>query len=100
MIASSVSPKADDGDEHAHPFQRIFIHRSRCRPYALTRRQGCLTSVRQGQSDSGILTLIHAGQAAGSRFHCHSAFMEGDSGILPLDVTRPEPRRLCNVSAG
>ncbi len=24
----------------------------------------------------------------------------GDSGILPLDVIHPEPRRLCHVSAG
>jgi hypothetical protein len=53
-----------------------------------------------GQIGSGILPLIHAGQAAGSRFHFHSAFMEGGSGILPLDVTPPEPRRLCHASEG
>ena len=53
-----------------------------------------------GQGGSGILPLIHAGQAAGSRFHLHSAFMEGGSGILPLDLIQPEPRRLCHVAAG
>jgi len=46
-----------------------------------------------------ILPLIHAGQAAGSRFHFHSAFMEGGSGILPLFAIQPEPRRLCRLSA-
>ena len=53
-----------------------------------------------GQGGSGILPLDRAGQAAGSRFHFHSALMEGGSGILPLDVIQPEPRRLCHVSAG
>ncbi len=56
--------------------------------------------VRRGQSGSGILPLVHAGQAAGSRFHFQWAFMEAGSGILPLDVIQPEPRRLCQVSAG
>ena len=37
---------------------------------------------------------------ADSRFHFHLAFMEGGSGILPLDVIHPEPRRLCHGSAG
>jgi hypothetical protein len=53
-----------------------------------------------GQRGSGILPRVHAGQAAGSRFHFHLAFMEGGSGILPLDVIQPKPRRLCHVSAG
>jgi len=56
--------------------------------------------VRRLQSGSDILPLIHAWQAAGSRFHLHLAFMEGGSGILPLDVIQPEPRRLGDVSAG
>ena len=51
-----------------------------------------------GHSGSGILPLVHAGQAAGSRFHSHLACMEGGSGILPLGKTQPEPRRLCHVS--
>jgi hypothetical protein len=38
------------------------------------------------ESGNGILPRVHAGQADGSRFHVHWAFMEGDSGILPLDV--------------
>ena len=45
-----------------------------------------------GRSGGGILSRVHAGQAAGSRFHLHLAFMEGGSGILPLDVIQPEPR--------
>jgi len=53
-----------------------------------------------GQSGSGILPRIHPGQAAGSRFHFHSAFMVGGSGVPPLEMTQPEPRRLCHVSAG
>ena len=39
-------------------------------------------------------------QAAGSRFHLHSAFMEGGSGVPPLEVTQPEPRWHCHISAG
>jgi hypothetical protein len=56
--------------------------------------------MRRWQGGSGILPLIHATQAAGSRFHFHSASMEGGSGTLPLDVIQPEPRRLCHVFAG
>ena len=78
------SPKPSDG---APRFSRA------CRPRALTRRQGCRTSLRCGQRGSGILPLAHAGQAAGSRFHVHWAFMEGGNGILPLDATPPGPSR-------
>ncbi len=53
-----------------------------------------------GQTGTGILPQGHAGQADGSLFHFHWAFMEGGSGILPLDVIHPEPRRLRHVSAG
>ncbi len=72
-----------------------------CRRRDLTRREGCHIPVRRGQSGSGILPLplVHAGQAAGSRFHFQSAFMEAGSDILPLDVIQPEPRRLCHVAA-
>jgi hypothetical protein len=56
--------------------------------------------MRRWQGVNGILPLIHATQAAGSRFHFHSASMEGGGGILPLDVIQPEPRRLCHVFAG
>ncbi len=52
-----------------------------------------------GQSGSGILPLIHGGQAARSRFHFLSAFMEGGSGILPLDAIQPELGRLCHAAA-
>ncbi len=34
------------------------------------------------------------GQAAGSRFRFHLAFVKGGSGILPLAVIQPELRRM------
>ena len=65
---------------HPNPSGRCFNpSRPSCRPRALTRRQGSRTSVRGGQSGSGVPPLIHAGQAAGSHLHSHSA------GTIQLD---------------
>ncbi len=57
-------------------------------------------SHRLNESGSGFQPLSRHGSAARCRCHVELAFIEGGSGVLPLDVIQPDPRRLCHASAG